>query len=214
MTDCDPSKKAQRLSMTLPESDYLPRSMQDADVRERRKAMLDLEHMMELTCFAKKLRERRPVPDFDPCDGGVKAQALFLLDTPGPKAKTSGFVSSNNPDETAKNMGAAWQRAELKRCHVLLWNVVPHYVENDSTQHQVREAIPDTQALINKLAGLKVVVFCGRKAMMAKKRLRLPPNVIALCTSHTGAMAYHDYDQQQDIHHTFRTASRLLELLK
>jgi hypothetical protein len=48
MTDGDPSKKAQRLSMTLPEADYLPRSMQDAGVRERRRAMLGLDHITEL----------------------------------------------------------------------------------------------------------------------------------------------------------------------
>jgi uracil-DNA glycosylase len=212
MTDGDPSKKAQRLSMTLPEADYLPRSMQDAGVRERRRAMLGLDHITELTSFAAELRKGRRVPDFDPCDGGVNAQALFFLDTPGPEAKNSEFVSSNNSDPTAMNMADAWKQAGLNRCHVLLWNVVPHYVENDTTETQVREAVPDTQAFIDKLPDLKVVVFCGRKALMAKKHLRLPPSVVALSTCHTGAMAYNHY--KRDIHDTFRTASRLLELLK
>jgi hypothetical protein len=89
---------------------------------------------------------------------------------------------------------------------------VPHYVENDTTETQVREAVPDTQAFIDKLPDLKVVVFCGRKALMAKKHLRLPPSVVALSTCQTGAMAYNHY--KRDIHDTFRTASRLLELLK
>jgi uracil-DNA glycosylase len=186
--------------------------MRDADVRERRRAMLGLTHMIKLTRFAAKLRERRPVPDFDPCDGGVNAQVLFFLDTPGPEAVKSEFVSSNNPDPTAENMGDAWKQAGLKRCHVLLWNVVPHYVSKDTTDAQVREAIPDTQAFIDKLRNLKVVVFCGHKALMAKKHLRLPPSVVALSTCHTGAMAYNHY--KRDIHDTFRTASRLLELLK
>ena len=68
MTDCD---------------DDQPRSMSDPGVRERRRAMLGLPHMIALTSFAEKLRQRRPgwVPDFDPCDGGVKAQALFVLYT-------------------------------------------------------------------------------------------------------------------------------------
>src|SRR5438874_12179802 len=43
------------------------------------------------------------IPDFDPWDGGVHAQVLFLLEAPGSKAVDSGFVSRNNPDETAKN---------------------------------------------------------------------------------------------------------------
>jgi hypothetical protein len=196
----------------MPEGDDQPRSMRDPTERERRKAMLGLTHMLELTRFAAKLRERRPVPDFDPCDGGVKAEALFLLDTPGPQAKCSEFVSSNNPDPTAENMGKAWKQAGLKRCKVLLWNVVPHYVETNTTEAQVREAIPDTQALIVKLQKLKVVIFCGTKAFMAKKHLQLPASVVPLCTLHTGAMAYNHY--HHDINYTFRTASRLLAILK
>lgn len=129
-----------------------------------------------------------------------------------PQSQKFGFVSRNNPDETAKNMGAAWQMAGLKRCHVLLWNVVPHYVENDSTEAQVREAIPDTEALLDKLRDMKVVVFCGGKAWMAKKYLQLSPSVVALFTCDTGAMAYNHY--KRDIHDTFRTASRLLKLPK
>jgi uracil-DNA glycosylase len=199
--------------MTAPLSeDNQPRSMRDDKVRERRRAMLGLTHMIELTRFAAKLRERRPVPDFDPCDGGVNARVLFLLDTPGPEAVKSEFVSSNNPDPTAENMGAAWKEAGLERCRVLLWNVVPHYVSKNTTETQVREAVPDTQALIDQLPDLKVVVFCGSKALMAKKHLRLPPSVVALSTCHTGAMAYNHY--KRDIHDTFRTASRLSELLE
>jgi hypothetical protein len=163
--------------------DDQPYSMQDAGVRERRRAMLDDPHMRDLTRFAKELRLCRPewkVPDFDPLDGGVKAQALFLLDTPGSEAKNSGFVSCNNPDDTAKYMRASWREAGLKRCRVLLWNVVPHCLENDSTKKQVREAIQNTQAFIDKLPDLKVVVFCGEKAWSAKKYLTLSPSVVAL----------------------------------
>lgn len=196
--------------MTDSEDDH-PGSMRHPEVQARRKAMLGLPHVNELTGFINKMRERegRPVPDVDPLDGGVNAQALFLLDTPGTKAKNSGFVSSNNPDETAKNMGAAWQKAGLKRCHVLLWNVVPHYVENDSTKKQVREAIENTQAFIDKLPDLKVVVFCGEKAWSAKKYLTLSPSVVALFTCHTGGQAYHHHER--DIHDTFRTAAQLLD---
>jgi hypothetical protein len=124
----------------------------------------------------------------------------------------SEFVSSNNNDPTAENMGKAWKQAGLKRCHVVLWNVVPHYVSKDTTEAQVREAIPDTQVFIDKLQKLKVIVFCGSKALMAKKHLRLPPRVVALPTCHTGAQAYNPFNR--DIDDTFRTASWLLELLK
>ncbi|MGH7717468.1 MAG: hypothetical protein ACREON_01305 [Gemmatimonadaceae bacterium] len=43
------------------------------------------------------------VPDFDPWDGGTDAEVLYLLEAPGGKAVESGFISRNNPDETARN---------------------------------------------------------------------------------------------------------------
>jgi hypothetical protein len=43
------------------------------------------------------------IPYFDPLDGGVGASVLFLLEAPGPRAVASGFISRDNPDETAKN---------------------------------------------------------------------------------------------------------------
>jgi hypothetical protein len=48
------------------------------------------------------------VPDFDPLDGGVNAQVLFLLEKPGPMAAEdgkragSGFISRDNDDGTAE----------------------------------------------------------------------------------------------------------------
>jgi uracil-DNA glycosylase len=202
--------------------DDQPRSMRDAGVRERRRAMLDDPHMIDLTRFAKELRLRRPewkVPDFDPLDGGVKAQALFFLETPGPEAVKSGFVSSNNPDPTAENMGKAWKQAGLKRCHVLLWNVVPHCVSTidknrNATAAEVREAVPETQTFIDKLwesRKLKVIVFCGLKAQRAIKFLQLPPGVAKRCTFHTAARAYNHPRCCEDIHETFREVSRLLD---
>jgi hypothetical protein len=67
--------------------------------------------MIRLKTFADNLR--RPgleVRDFDPADGGVKAQALFLFEKPGPMTVTggrgkrtgSGFISRNNDDPTAE----------------------------------------------------------------------------------------------------------------
>ena len=85
--------------MTLPEADYLPRSMQDAGVRERRRAMLRLDHITELTSFAAELRKGRRVPDFDPCDGGVNAQALFFLIRPVQRPKTRNLCLATIPTQ-------------------------------------------------------------------------------------------------------------------
>ena len=63
--------------------------------------------------FAELCSRGLEVPKFDPKDGGVNAQALFLLETPGPKAIE--FVSCDNHDPTAGNMKYAWRYAGFSR---------------------------------------------------------------------------------------------------
>jgi hypothetical protein len=48
---------------------------------------------------------------------------------------------------------------------------------------------PDTQAFIDKLEKLRVVILCGRKTQVAEHYLRLPPGMRLLETFHTGAMS-------------------------
>src|SRR4051794_5578635 len=66
------------------------------------------------------------VPAVDPNDGGIFATALFLLESPGPKAIQTGFISRDNPDPTARNMGIALDAAGFGRSEIVLWNVVPY----------------------------------------------------------------------------------------
>ena len=70
----------------------------------------------------------REIPYFDPLDGGIAAKCFFLLEAPGPKAVVSGFISRNNPDETAKNFFNLNQDADLPRKSTVSWNVVPWYI--------------------------------------------------------------------------------------
>jgi uracil-DNA glycosylase len=138
-----------------------------------RLARLNEPHIRPLTELVLDLRGRgHIVPNFDPNDGGCNAGALILLETPGPEAAGSGFVSRDNPDQTARNMGHALDQAELKRGDVLLWNVVPYCISTpdrngNATNAQVRAALPDTQLLIDRIPNLRAVVFCGRKAQFA-----------------------------------------------
>jgi uracil-DNA glycosylase len=154
-------------------------------------------------------------PNVDPNDGGQNARALFLLETPGRKSVASGFVSRCNDDDTAKNMGRAWDKAKLLRADVLLWNVVPYYLSTkdknrNATSAQIHAAIPDTQAFVDALPNLKAIVFCGRKAQRAIKCLRVPATVTKFETFHTGAQAYNHQRRQKDIHETFRKVGQLL----
>lgn len=81
-----------------------PKLLGDLEALESRIAQLSDAHVAPLTQFVHRLREQigpdAAIPYIDPWDGGVEAEALFLLEAPGPKARNSGFVSMNNPDET------------------------------------------------------------------------------------------------------------------
>jgi hypothetical protein len=82
-----------------------PRTLRDSRARERRLKLLSLAHDEPLTSYVHELRDRGfgEVPYFDPLDGGIKAEALFLFEKPGPQAAGSGFISRNNDDPTAEN---------------------------------------------------------------------------------------------------------------
>ncbi len=81
---------------------------------------------MRVTDAPKSLKT--PVPHFDPLDGGINARVLFLLEAPGAKAVASGFVSRNNPDETARNFFDLNMAAGIARRDTVCWNVVPWYI--------------------------------------------------------------------------------------
>jgi hypothetical protein len=107
--------------------------MRDANVRQRRKDMLNMPHILPLAAYSAQLRERNmgEVPDFDPLDGGVDARVLFLFEKPGPMTAEagnragSGFISRNNDDATAAATFEFMRRAGIPRKLTLIWNVVP-----------------------------------------------------------------------------------------
>jgi uracil-DNA glycosylase len=120
------------------------------------------------------------VPEFDPLDGGVQAECLFLLEAPGGRAVGSGFVSRNNPDETAKNFFLLNEQAGLPRERTVTWNVVPWYVGSGTkiravTLADIRASEPHLKELLSLLPKLRVVVLIGRKAQRAKALVKRMP---------------------------------------
>jgi len=105
-----------------------PKSLADSSARKARLAALSQPHVAPLAAYVQRLRQAAGhtgrVPDFDPLDGGILAECLFLLEAPGGRAVGSGFVSRNNPDETAKNFFLLNQEAGLSRACTVTWNVV------------------------------------------------------------------------------------------
>lgn len=109
-----------------------PRSLQDPAAIAARKGMLQDLHIAPLTEFVSKLRRAHPeweFPEFDPLDGGVTAEILFLYEKPGPMTsaggKGSGFISRNNNDPTAEATFHFMQQAMLPRECTVTWNAVP-----------------------------------------------------------------------------------------
>ncbi len=136
--------------------------------------------MANLAAFVAGLRARKPggiIPDFDPWDGGVNAELLYLLEAPGPRAGRSGFISRNNPDESAKNFFELNEMACIPRKQTISWNVVPWYIGSGAkirpaTAADVAEGREALLELLGLLPRLRAVVFVGRKAELAMQHIQ------------------------------------------
>jgi uracil-DNA glycosylase len=134
-------------------------------------ASLHARHVARLTAFVSRLRKknRKRVPYFDPLDGGIGAEVLFLFETPGRQARNSGFVSRNNPDETAKNFLKFNQDARLLRERTISWNIVPWYIGykrkiRAASASDCKKGIQSLFDLLELLPKLRAVVFFGKTA--------------------------------------------------
>lgn len=172
--------------MDFQEDDH-SRSMRDAAVRERRRAMLTQPHVAPLTEYAAKQRQRGSidVPEFDPLDGGVNAQILFLFEKPGPmtaEATGSGFISRNNDDPTAEATFKFMEQARIPRKLTVTWNVIPWWNGTRKvTGQELRDGVACVRELITLLPKLRAVVMVGNKA--AKAKAYLEGTGLALFTS-------------------------------
>ena len=182
--------------MTLTDSPYL---LSSAEEKRRRVEMLNSPHVKPLSDYLASLRailgEQYHIPNFDPCDGGIQARVLLLLEAPGPKAVESGFVSSNNPDPTARNLWHLVHNAEIDRTDTLIWNIVPWYVGSGKqirpvNNSDVKQALPYLKDLLALLPRLQMVVLVGRKAQSAAPKIRLLTLLPMRHTYHMSAQVF------------------------
>jgi hypothetical protein len=157
-----------------------PKSLGRPEVRDARKAMLHESHVATLTSFVDDLRLERglttEIPYFDPLDGGINAKVLFVLEAPGAKAVASGFISRNNPDETARNMFRLLKETGFNRVESALWNIVPWYIGSGkkiraARSEDIRTGFPHLINIANRLTRLKGVVLVGKKAGRVREML-------------------------------------------
>lgn len=158
-----------------------PKSLRDPITIQSRLAGIFDTHISPLTNFVETIRKEtglnREIPYFDPLDGGINAKCLFLFEAPGPRAVDSGFISRNNPDESAKNFFELNHEAGLPRELTISWNVVPWYI---GTGTKIRPANKNDidggkkylLDLLSLLPNLRIIVLGGRKAQKAETLIK------------------------------------------
>ncbi|MBF0284953.1 MAG: uracil-DNA glycosylase [Magnetococcales bacterium] len=161
----------------------VPRALQYLEILEQRRKMIALPHVSLLTKFVETLRREQPdvkFPYFDPMDGGVDADMLFLFEKPGPMAASakngrkagSGFISRDNDDATAEATFRFMEQAGIDRKRTILWNVIPGWNGTIKTKKTERdEGVEKAKELILKLDKLKVIILVGRTAQAAEHSL-------------------------------------------
>ncbi|MBI4273501.1 MAG: uracil-DNA glycosylase [Rhizobiales bacterium] len=147
-------------------ADDRPRTLRDATEIKRRRKLLAEPHMRGLREYVESLRSREiQVPDFDPMDAGIDAQALFLFEKPGPLAAASGFISRNNDDPTAEATFNFMVEAEIPRSKIAIWNVIPWWDgQIQLNVEQRNRGIEKRFVLVSLLPRLTAIMFVGRNA--------------------------------------------------
>lgn len=152
-----------------------PRSLRFPAAIADRKGMIHDPHIAPLSEFVAKLRRANPdweFPEFDPLDGGVTAEVLFLFEKPGPMTSAggrgSGFISRDNDDPTAETTFSFMNQAKLPRRCTVIWNIVPGWNGSRTIKSaEVRAGIDSLKVLLSLLPNLHTIVLVGRKAQRA-----------------------------------------------
>lgn len=172
------------------------RAHADSEFLAAKLARLEEPHIAPLTALARRIQAvHAGVPFFDPCNGGVDAGVLCLLEAPGPKAMD--FVSQENNDQTAENMHRLMDAACLPRRDIVLWNVVPFYIgAADRSKLRAARKIdldlgrPWLIRLLGLLPKLKVALLLGRKAQRAHDLVKeVRPDICVLESWHPSPLA-------------------------
>lgn len=186
-----------------------PRSLKNEENRIIRKELLSSQHMQPLTQWVANLRKQLDdsffVPDFDPLDGGINAEFLFLFEKPGPKTDSrnggSGFISRDNNDPTAENIFKFMKDIGLNRNRTLIWNIMP--IWNKTIKFNSQERKKGTRLLeevMGLLPNIKALILVGNSAQSSEKWLKINNEIHIIKSAHPGAKVKARYrDKWNDI---------------
>lgn len=115
------------------------------------------------------------VPSFDPMNGGISSQLLFLFEKPGPMTSSegtqlgSGFISPDNDDPTAEATFNFIASSGIPREMAVFWNIIPWWNgTRDVKPEELDKGLSELCNLVAILEKLRVVVLVGRKAQRAE----------------------------------------------
>ena len=198
-----------------------PYTLREETERQRRRSMLCEPHISPLVAYANQILVKHmgncEIPYFDPCDGGIAAKVLLLLEAPGGKAVGSGFISRNNPDPTARTLCELLGQAGLRRRDTIIWNIVPWYVGTGSRIRATRKsdistALPHFQDLLTLLPNLQAIVLMGRKAQTSKQQLAQLTDVRFFESWHPSQQVMNRWPERRgEILQTFLEAAAFIE---
>lgn len=158
-----------------------PRSNRFAECLAGKDNRLSGKHMAKLNAYKQGLEAKYTgwfFPNFDPDDGGVCAEILFLFEKPGPQTDRtnggSGYISMDNDDPTAEATWRFMRQAGIERNRVISWNVIPGWNGTIKLTAQERnEGMAELRGLIDiLLPQLKAVVLVGKQAQKAEHVLK------------------------------------------
>ena len=149
--------------------------------------------MDNLRKFVNKIRKEngltKEVPDFDPLNGNANARILFVLEAPGAKAVKTGYISFDNPDQSARNFRDQLHKAEIDRGEIAIWNIVPWYLGDGNRikaacVSDVLKGLNYLYELIKILKKLEYIVLVGGAARRAHTFLSHKVNIRILGCHH------------------------------
>ena len=178
-------------------------TLADPAVLALRAAARGASHVAALDRFVAGLRARHgDVPDVDPCDGGVGARLLLLLETPGPGAQPLRFVSRDNPTGTAANIRRFTEEAGIGRGDSVIWNAVPWVIHPPGARNraprrgEVAAGLAELPGFLALLPRLTVVVLAGRVAAGARPLIRAArPSKVAWASPRNLAQSHEEAKQ-------------------
>ncbi|WP_432501836.1 uracil-DNA glycosylase family protein [Kineococcus arenarius] len=147
----------------------MARRMADPLFRTRQREGSYAEHVRPVNELVDALRATGAgwVPHVAPHHGGVDARALLVLRSPGRATAArggSGFLSTENDDETAKTMSELLVGVGIDTRSIVLWNAYPWLIDGAPSTTQVKAGSEPLVRLLDLLPDLRVILLHGGEA--------------------------------------------------